>query len=123
MKYLDKYAEARIAVADYYDSRLNSIPEIDIPFRAENSTHVFHQYTLKVKNGQRDELKKHLKLNGIPSMIYYPIPLYKQKAFSSNENLEVTEQLCKQVISIPIHTEMDEKQLSFIADTIESFFG
>lgn len=122
LKYLDKYAAARNVVADYYDSRFNHIADIEIPFRATNSTHVFHQYTLKVKNGKRDELKEYLKLNGIPSMIYYPIPLYRQKAFTSAENLPITEKLCKQVISLPIHTEMDENQLSFIANKIGSFF-
>lgn len=122
LKYLDKYAQSRIKVANFYDAAFKEISELEIPYRADNSTHVFHQYTLKVKNGKRDALKEYLKENNIPSMIYYPIPLYKQKAFSSNEKLPFTEELCKQVLSLPIHTEMSESKAQYITSKVYSFF-
>lgn len=123
LKYLDQYAQARSEVAAFYDEKLSAISEIDIPYRAANSTHVFHQYTLKVKNGKRDELKVFLKEQGIPSMIYYPIPLYKQKAFTTQGSLAVTETLCEQVISLPIHTEMDKETLEYITSKVIQFFN
>ena len=89
------------------------------------STHVFHQYTLKIKNGRRNELKTYLQEKGIPSMIYYPIPLYKQEAFkpfTEVTHLPVTEQLCEEVISLPIHTEMDLDTISYITNTVNNFF-
>ena len=126
LPHLDEYCTARIKVADYYDAAFVSVDSLVTPFRTPYTTHVFHQYTLKVKNGKRDELKKYLDAEKIPNMIYYPVPLYKQEAFkaSSNglENLENTEQLCKEVISLPIHTEMDEKQLAYICDKVKAFF-
>ncbi len=122
LNYLDKYAAERIKIADYYDNSFSDLNDLIIPFRAKNSTHVFHQYTLKVKNGKRDALKKYLEDYGIPTMIYYPIPLYNQKAFSSNEILPNTESLCKQVLSLPIHTEMTEANLSYITSKVSSFF-
>ncbi len=126
LPHLDEYCTARIKVADYYDAAFVSVDSLVTPFRAPYTTHVFHQYTIKVKNGKRDELKKYLDAEKIPNMIYYPVPLYKQEAFkaSSNglENLENTEQLCKEVISLPIHTEMDEKQLAYICDKVKAFF-
>jgi dTDP-4-amino-4,6-dideoxygalactose transaminase len=90
------------------------------------STHVFHQYTLKVKDGRRDELKTYLSEKGIPSMIYYPIPLYKQEAFKSFTDLNflpVTEQLCKEVISLPIHTEMSVEEVKYVSDAVLNFFN
>ena len=126
LKFLDDYAEARQQVANYYDIALGEIEQIEIPHRHKNSTHVFHQYTIKVKDGRRDELKRYLQEKGIPTMIYYPIPLYKQKAFSpyagKTNFLPITEKLCQEVISLPIHTEMDEDQLNYIIETIGLFF-
>lgn len=81
LKYLDEYSAARNKMADYYDQHLKGIDQIQIPQRAENSTHVFHQYTIRVKNGMRDGLQKYLAEKNIPSMVYYPLPLYKQEAF------------------------------------------
>src|SRR5690606_14747667 len=109
--HLDTYCDARRKVADYYDAAFANVNKLEIPFRAAYTTHVFHQYTLKVKNGQRDELKTYLDEHRIPNMIYYPVPLYKQEAFKASSNglefLDNTEQLCREVISLPIHTEMD----------------
>ena len=127
LPHLDEYCDARIAVADYYDAAFADIAVLETPYRAPYSTHVFHQYTLKVKNGQRDELKKYLDELKIPNMIYYPVPLYKQKAFKASSNglefLKNTEQLCNEVISLPIHTEMDTKQLKYITETVKAFFN
>ncbi|MFS4431882.1 DegT/DnrJ/EryC1/StrS family aminotransferase [Chryseobacterium sp. GVT01B] len=127
LKHLDKYSAARNRMADYYDKNLADIAEIQTPKRAENSTHVFHQYTLRVKNGKRDELQKYLAEKNIPSMIYYPLPLYKQEAFlqyvEEGFSLPVTEQLCTEVISLPVHTEFDQEVLDVIVTEIKNYFN
>lgn len=126
LKHLDEYAAARNKMAAYYDRHLSTIAGIEIPARAAYANHVFHQYTLKIKDNKRDALKKHLEEKGIPSMIYYPLPLYKQDAFSQYAEpgfaLPVTEQLCSEVLSLPIHTEYDEEVLHFIVTEISNFF-
>ncbi len=126
IKQLDLYNQARNAMATFYDEALSNIDELEVPARQINSTHVFHQYTLKVKNGKRNELQNYLAENGIPSMIYYPLPLYKQEAFqqfvSSNFLLETSEELCDQVLSLPIHTEMNIEHINFICNRVKSFF-
>jgi UDP-2-acetamido-2-deoxy-ribo-hexuluronate aminotransferase len=123
---LDNYSASRQKVANFYFNNLSDINEIELPFQSKSSTHVFHQYTIKVLNNQRDELQQYLKSNNIPSMIYYPIPLYKQEAFSMYVNdvfyLKHTEDLCKCVLSLPIHTEMNQSQLEYICTTINKFF-
>lgn len=128
LRYLDSYAAARQKAAAYYDRAFASVDALQVPKRAANSSHVFHQYTLQVKNGQRDELASFLKEKGIPSMIYYPVPLYKQNAYKALiptdfADLPVTEQLCESVLSLPMHTELDESALSFISDGVKSFFA
>lgn len=127
LKYLDSYSDSRNHVAKYYDTSFESIKEIQIPKRQLNSSHVFHQYTLKVKNGKRDELQKFLFEKGIPSMIYYPLPLYQQEAFQqyvdSNFKLVTTESLCNEVISLPIHTEMELDTMKYICSQVISFFS
>lgn len=126
LKRLDKYSAARQKAAKAYDRALGELNEvIEIPKRARNSTHVFHQYTMKIKNGQRDALQAFLQERGIPSMIYYPVPLYKQNAFKhwwKGGELKVTENLCKEVISLPIHTELDTQTLDYITSCVKSFF-
>jgi UDP-2-acetamido-2-deoxy-ribo-hexuluronate aminotransferase len=126
LKYLDTYAEARSRCATAYDEAFKEIDGLQIPKRQYNSTHVFHQYTLQVKEGKRDALKSYLALQGVPSMIYYPIPLYKQVAFKQyvpdGFALPITEQLCQDVLSLPIHTEMDDESQKFIIDTVQNFF-
>ncbi len=125
IKYLDEYCAARQKAAAYYDNAFENIPELTVPKRQFNSTHVFHQYTLKVENGKRDELCIYLKENNIPFGVYYPLPLYRQNAFAKyfvGESLPVTEGLCSSVVSLPIHTEMEESVQSFIADTVAGFF-
>ncbi|MEO1517148.1 MAG: DegT/DnrJ/EryC1/StrS family aminotransferase [Bacteroidota bacterium] len=126
LKYLDQYSAARQQVAAHYDQAFASVDALQTPTRQANATHVFHQYTLKVKDGRRDQLKAFLLEKGIPSMIYYPIPLYRQDAFKEyvDEGFElpVTERLCQQVISLPIHTEMDEDLMQFISHSVREFF-
>ena len=124
--HLDAYCKARQEVANFYDRGFTPNIFVQIPTRFEKSSHVFHQYTLRVKNGKRDELQIFLKEKGIPSMIYYPLPLYKQKAFAAfydGKELPNTELLSQQVISLPIHTEMEEETLAYIVDTVNAFFA
>jgi UDP-2-acetamido-2-deoxy-ribo-hexuluronate aminotransferase len=127
LKHLDLYSQARNAMASFYDAAFLDVDELEIPERRLNSTHVFHQYTLKVKNGKRNELQKYLSDKGIPSMIYYPLPLYKQEAFqqfvSSDFVLPISEKLCDQVLSLPIHTEMNSDHMNYICDSVKSFFN
>lgn len=124
LNYLNEYTRKRNDAADFYDKHLNEITEVKIPFRSANSTHVFHQYTLQVE--KRNELKSYLEQNGIPSMIYYPVPLHFQKAYMQSGKGEgtfpITERLSKTVISLPIHTEMKEDELYFICDKIKEFY-
>ncbi|MGI8640573.1 MAG: DegT/DnrJ/EryC1/StrS family aminotransferase [Pyrinomonadaceae bacterium] len=126
LKYLDEYCAARQKAAVFYNEAFKDIAELQTPVREENSTHVFHQYTLQVKNGKRDTLQKHLAENGVPAMIYYPVPLYRQAAFAEfvvpDFVLPVTERLCDSVLSLPIHTEMNEEILNVITENVKQFF-
>ncbi len=126
LRQLDNYIDARREVAAAYDAAFAQIPGVEIPFRAPDSKHVFHQYTLKLSGHNREALQAHLQAAGIPSMIYYPIPAHRQKMFAAfdlqNLQLPLTEQLCGQVISLPIHTEMGEQQLSYIIENVLTFF-
>lgn len=125
LKYLDVYEKSRNEVADFYDRELSSIPFIETPLRTKNSTHVFHQYTVKIKGIERDTFKSYLESKGIPSMIYYPVPLHLQKAYGKPHyptgSFKVTEQLSRTVLSLPIHTEMTVEQLSYICATIKDY--
>lgn len=125
LKYLSEFNEARRAAADFYDSALGSSEAIIIPKREKYSSHIFHQYTIRVRNGRRDELKKFLESKNIPSMVYYPGPLHLQKAYEYlgyNENdFPVTNSLCKDVLSLPMHPEMEKKQLEHITNSILEF--
>lgn len=126
LKHLDEYCAARASAAAFYDKAFEGIEALQTPAREPKSTHVFHQYTLQVKNGKREALQKHLEENGVPSMIYYPVPLYKQEAFKqfvqSDFELPVTEKLCADVLSLPIHTEMNDELLSYITGQVKAFF-
>jgi len=127
LKYLDQYIQARRKAAEYYDRKFSNHPEIIIPARNPNSTHVFHQYTLQIKNGKRDALRAFLQEQGIPSMIYYPIPLHLQKAYQSPRykkgDFPVTEMLCASVLSLPMHTELTEDTLEQITNAVLNFFN
>jgi len=119
---LDDYCDARRAAADKYDAAFANDTKIITPARTGN--HVFHQYTLKIE-GDRDALAKHLNENGIPCGVYYPIPLHSQKAYKDSRYNEadfpVTNQLIKEVISLPMHTELEDDQIKFITDTVIEF--
>ncbi|MEN9742682.1 MAG: hypothetical protein RLZZ65_487 [Bacteroidota bacterium] len=123
---LNSYIAARQAVAAAYDAAFQHVSGLSIPVRSSYSTHVFHQYTLKVHNGQREALQQHLQALGVPTMIYYPIPAHKQHMFAqfgvSNLSLPVSEALCTEVLSLPIHTEMLPEQQQYIIESVLSFF-
>lgn len=126
LKHLDEYCSARRAVADTYDAAFADIESLKTPVRAGHSTHVFHQYTLRVTNGRRDELNEHLAERNVPSMIYYPVPLQEQNAFKhlvpEGLSLPFADQLCREVISLPIHTEMDPAVQDRIIGAVRDFF-
>lgn len=125
LPYLDEFNEARISVAMRYNASLGGNPMWEIPSVSSFSTHVYHQYTLKVKEGMRDGLQDYLKSKGIPSMIYYPLPLQKQEAFygfaRKGCSLQVADKLTQQVLSLPIHTEMTNEEVDYIIETICSY--
>jgi UDP-2-acetamido-2-deoxy-ribo-hexuluronate aminotransferase len=127
LKYLDEYTQKRREVANRYDEAFASTEQVEIPSRATFSTHAFNQYTLKLRKGNRDDLKKFLAQEGIPSMIYYPVPLHLQNAFRRPEYPEgtfpVTEKLSKIVISLPIHTEMSLDQIEFVCNRVNHYFN
>lgn len=126
LKHLDEYSEARHAAAQYYTERLKDIPGIWTPEEMPFSTHVYHQYTLQVLDGKRDALKEYLAGAGIPSMIYYPLPLQRQEAFKGitrqAEDLAVAERLAASVLSLPMHTELTNEQQDAVIEAIRSFY-
>jgi len=124
LKYLDNYNDARTKAANIYDTLLKDCKSVKTPARATWSDHIFHQYTLRLLKGSRTELIKYLSEKGIPSMVYYPVPLHSQKAFESyqvhavNKNFPVTDLLCNSVFSLPMHTELTEDVQKYICNTI-----
>lgn len=127
LKKLDDYIKARQKAAAYYDAHLEDVNGLKIPLQAEFSTHVYHQYTIQVMDGERDGLKEYLQNNGIPTMIYYPVPTQDQKAFRAQVRtpvpLDATNTLCQRVLSLPMHTELSEAQLDHICKTIRDYFS
>lgn len=122
LKKLDEYIAARRQAANYYNLALSNNPKITVPFSAKNNQHVYHQYTLILHGVDRDGLNKHLAEHNIPSMIYYPIAAHKQKMFDAfggaSYNLPNTDWLTERVISLPMHTELDEEQQAFIVQKV-----
>jgi len=127
LRHLDNYAAARRAVADYYDRAFAGHPKVITPKRATWSDHVFHQYTLVLNGPDRQQMREFLATKDIPAMIYYPVPLHMQKAYRDDRykagDFPVTEWLCANVISLPIHTEMDEATLKHITDHVLEFIA
>lgn len=125
LKHLDEYIDARRKAADFYDAAFAGNEKITVPYRASNNRHVFHQYTLILNGVDRNALNQYLAAEGVPSMIYYPVPAHKQKMFEafggSSYQLPVTDWLTERVISLPIHTELDEEQQQFIVDKVLAF--
>lgn len=126
LPHLDEYNKARRKAADFYNQAFYEIPEVLTPIKADDTTHVYHQYTLRITNGKRDELKEFLESKGIPAMIYYPVPLRKQKAYDTGNYNDAdfpnTNKLIGEVISLPMHTELDKEQLEFIKESVWEFF-
>lgn len=125
LKHLDAYIDARIKVADTYDAAFAGNKKLATPFRAAYGKHVFHQYTLLLEGVDRSAFVAHLAAQGIPSMIYYPVPAHRQKMFASFDadsfDLPVTDWLTERVVSLPIHTEMQPEQQQFIIDQVLKF--
>ena len=123
---LNSYNKKRKEAADKYDFAFKDIANIEVPYKnGENDNHVFHQYTLKIKNSDRDALAAYLNENDIPCGVYYPIPLHNQKAYKDSRynevDFSVTNQLVKEVISLPMHTELDDEQIAFITSKVIEF--
>ena len=122
LTHLDEYTAARRAAAAAYDSALRGAEGLVLPTKAPYTTHVYHQYTVRIEGKDRNEVRKRLADRGVPSMIYYPIPLHQQKAYRAlgykEGDFPVSERLASTVLSLPMHTELDEEQLQYIADSL-----
>jgi dTDP-4-amino-4,6-dideoxygalactose transaminase len=118
----DVYIKNRQAAAAAYDKAFAGHPGLTTPYREPNSTHVFHQYTLKTSGVDRMDMQQSLMDKGVPAMIYYPVPLHMQKAYTDPRykagDFPVTEDLCERVISLPMHTELTDEQIDFITTTV-----
>jgi len=127
LPYLDAYCDARRSAAEYYNEAFDSSEHITSPMTSEFTSHVFHQYTLRVKGVDRNALHQHLLDNDIPNAIYYPVPLHLQKAYTDTrykeEDFKVTNELIETVISLPMHTELEQEQQDFIINTILDFIN
>lgn len=125
--HLSEFNANRKMVADFYDAAFVGCQQVSVPERVKYSSHIFHQYTIKVKNGKRDELRKFLEAKAIPTMVYYPGPLHMQEAYTylgyKDEDLPVTSALCQEVLSLPMHPDMDRDQLEYISQNVLEFFN
>lgn len=125
LQHLDSYCDSRREAADYYDKAFAKIPQLTTPTRHPNSTHVFHQYTLKTNNIDRLALQKYLNEQGIPMMIYYPVSLHQQQAYKNDRYLDgafpISELLSNTVISLPMHTELSTEQLDYIIHHVSTY--
>lgn len=125
LPHLDAYCDARRKAADYYDNFFSKFEGVTTPYRDPKSKHVFHQYTLQLEGIDRNALSAYLAEKEIPSMIYYPVPAHRQKMFASfgceNQDLPVTDWLTSRVLSLPMHTELDEEQLNYICTNVADF--
>ena len=126
LRYLSQFNISRKTVADQYDEAFEKCDFITIPERSAYSSHIFHQYTIKIKNGNRDEVKKFLESRSIPSMVYYPGPLHTQEAYLylgyKIDDFPVTSTLCSEVLSLPMHPEMEQEQIEYITNNVLEFF-
>jgi UDP-2-acetamido-2-deoxy-ribo-hexuluronate aminotransferase len=127
LKHLDEYHRARQEAAAWYDSTLKGIDGLQVPVRSRFSTHIYHQYTVQVHPSRRDALKQWLQEKGIPSQVYYPLPLHLQRAYRDlgyrEGDLPVSEVLCSSVLSLPMHTELEKVQVEYISDQILRFYN
>jgi dTDP-4-amino-4,6-dideoxygalactose transaminase len=126
LRHLDSFNAARRRVAGIYDEAFSGLPYIAIPERVDHSTHIFHQYTVRILNGKRNELRKYLESLNIPSMIYYPGPLHRQEAYRylgyAESDFPITSQLCSEVLSLPMHPDLDQEQIDYIIMNLLKFF-
>jgi dTDP-4-amino-4,6-dideoxygalactose transaminase len=126
LNYMDEFTRSRQKVAQHYDRTLSPLSEINIPSKSPFSTHVYHQYTLRIKNNQRDALQVYLRERGIPSNVYYPFAVHEQEGYKwvarVSGKVNVASNLCKEVLSLPIHSEMTDEQLQLITDSVVQFF-
>ena len=122
LKHLDDYNKSREEAASFYDNAFKNCNKLTIPERSKFTKHIFHQYTLKLNTGNRKKLIEFLNSKNIPAMVYYPVPLHLQKAYKSDRYNEgdfpVTEKLCNQVFSLPMHTELTNEQLTYITNNV-----
>lgn len=127
LRQLDEYLDARNRAAQGYDVAFGQSEQLTVPFRAPYSNHVFHQYTLRTQGIDRNGLQQHLQSKDIPAMIYYPVPLHEQNAYKRpeyrHEDFPVTNQLCKEVISLPMHTELSEDQIQLITESVLEYIN
>ena len=127
LKQLDSYCASRLAAADFYDTAFAGTDKLITPSRSTYSTHVFHQYTLKLNGVDRAGLIKHLASKGIPAMVYYPVPLHLQKAYQDarykSGDFPVAEKLSECVMSLPMHTELTTEQLEYITKSVNEFIN
>lgn len=129
LPYLDNYNKARRKAAQQYTASFAENKQVSTPkiVSANENSHVFHQYALRVFGKKRDALFEYLQKNNIPCGIYYPVPLHRQKAYADNsyqeENFKISNRICKEVIALPMHTELEEEQINFITATINSFLA
>ncbi len=125
LPHLNEYNAARNSAAAYYNKAFSNHPNIKPPFQATNSSHVYHQYTLQVQGVSRDELKEYLNSRNIPSVIYYPVPVHKQRAYRhlhfNDSDFPVTNELTEKIISLPMHSELNEEQLEYISRSVLEF--
>lgn len=126
LKYLDEFTIARQQVAQRYDQALSQLSEISLPQKTSYSTHIYHQYTIQVKDGKRNALQAYLKEKDIQTIVYYPLPVQEQEAYKwvarPSGDLSVSVRLCKEVLSLPIHTEMTDTEQDYIIENIINFF-
>lgn len=125
LKHLNEYCACRRVAADFYDAAFVNNVKLIIPNRNAQTTHVFHQYTLKLNGVNRKDLQKYLADKGIPAMIYYPVPLHMQKAYQDiryrQGDFPIAEELCECVLSLPMHTELSKEQLEYITKSVLEF--
>ena len=128
LQYLNRFVDSRRNAAEFYSKHLQELSEfIILPSKQSYSSHVYNQFTIRVKNGQRDKLQLFLSDRKIPTIIYYPLPVHQQEAFRNisriGGNLSISEDLCNSVLSLPMHTELDSEQLNYIVEPIKLFFN
>ena len=127
LRHLDEFSKSRRKAAEFYNAKLGSHLKLKIPYQSSHSTHVFHQYTLIAVRFNRDELISYLQTKDIPAMIYYPVPLHLQVAYEhlgyKKGDLPITEELSKNVFSLPMHTELTENELTYICNSVIEFLN